>query len=59
MNLNSMRDPINIELDILRVFYDAWEYMHSVPNDEPNRKQVAAQSLIDAANDVRAFRKQQ
>lgn len=46
------------ELEMLRTFYDAWEDMHSIPNDKlhRNKKEAAAERLVGAAHTIRAFR---
>ena len=51
-------DEIRQELEMLRVFYEAWEALHRIPHDPRNRtlQENAAQALVDAANTVRRVR---
>jgi len=48
----------DIELRMLRDFYDKWEALHQIPTNETNmqQKQQAAQALVGAAWAVRHFR---
>lgn len=49
---------INIELEFLRDFFDAWENFQVVAHSDchANKKQIAAQNLVNAANCVRNLR---
>ncbi len=49
-----------LELQMLRHFYESWEYLHAIPNDKDHRKnsEAAAQVLVDAAHSLRALRQQ-
>jgi len=52
----------NKELDLLRSFFQAWEFMHSIRHEagpqnlQRMRMELAAQKLVDAANEVQAFK---
>ncbi|MDE3022977.1 MAG: hypothetical protein KGI54_14155 [Pseudomonadota bacterium] len=52
---------MNIELELLRDFYDCWVSLHSFPRDKKHRKdmETAAQRLVDAAHAVANFDKRQ
>jgi hypothetical protein len=51
-----------LELEILRAFFEAWERLHAIPNKPENRKKSEAvaealvEALVEAANAVRALR---
>ena len=47
-----------VELEMLRHFFDSWEALHAIPNERGNRSksEAAAQVLVDAAHAVRAMR---
>lgn len=50
------------ELEMLRIFYNAWEHLHSISGDKRNpdvRKAAenAAQALVHAAEPLRVLRK--
>ena len=52
----------NVELDMLRIFYNAWENLHGIKGDKRNpdvrrKAEDAAQALVDAAEPLRALRK--
>lgn len=53
------RDPFDMELEMLREFFDCWEAFHKHASNklEPRRYlEQAAQRLTDAANSYRAFK---
>ncbi len=54
----SERDPFNVEMDLLRNFFDKWAALHQIPTNETNmqQKRQAAQDLVGAAWAVRHFR---
>jgi hypothetical protein len=47
-----------LELEMLRAFFDAWERLHAIPNKPENRRksETAAEALVEAAHAVRALR---
>jgi hypothetical protein len=53
------------ELELLRSFFQAWEYMHSLRSlnspESLRRMQMefAAQKLVDAAHEVQSFNREQ
>lgn len=48
----------DIELRMLRDFYDKWEALHRIPTNDTNmqQKKQAAQTLVEVACVVRQFR---
>lgn len=52
-------DPDRTELEMLRVFYQAWVHLHSLPRNSSNEFQLteAAKSLVEAGHTVAEFRK--
>lgn len=48
----------DLELEMLRAFFDAWENLHSIPNIQGNRKksEAAATILVEAAHAIRTLR---
>lgn len=54
----SERDPFDVELDMLREFFDCWEALHAIRKHPVHRRQqeAAAQRLVDCAHTIRAFR---
>ena len=49
---------IELELQMLRHFFSAWENLHNVPHDKDHRKkaEAAAQVLVDAAQAIYTLR---
>lgn len=49
----------SVELELLRAFYDSWRAFHKIPRDKlhRNKRELAAQAMVDAANAVAAYRK--
>jgi hypothetical protein len=47
-----------LELEMLRAFFAAWESLHSIPNKPENRRksEAAAEALVEAAHAIRALR---
>jgi len=52
-------DQDHIELEMLRVFYQAWVHLHSLPRSSNTEFQLteAAKSLVEAGHTVAEFRK--
>ncbi len=54
----SAREPLDLEVYLLRDFFDKWEALHAIKRDKlhRNKQEQAAQSLVEAAYAVRHFR---
>ena len=50
-------DIKQMELEMLRQFYLAWVGMHSLPRDNRDAMEQAAQYLMECAHVVKEFRK--
>jgi hypothetical protein len=55
--MDGMNEDIQLELELLRDFFDKWSLLHSLPKDNKERLQIAAQQLVDASHQVHAYRK--
>jgi hypothetical protein len=55
--MSAERDPLDAELELLRIFYACWVGLHTIPRTLGNRRkqEEAAQRLVDAANGLRNF----
>lgn len=52
------RDPLEMELSLLREFYSRWKQLHMVNRKDPDwkyRSEQAAQLVVDAHHDIQTF----
>ena len=47
---------VQTELTVLRMFYDAWETLQSLPVEQIEQKKQAAEHLVEMAHSMRRLR---
>lgn len=56
-NDTKLIDIRQMELEMLRQFYTAWVGLHSLPRENKDAMEQAAQYLMECAHTVKEFRK--
>lgn len=52
-----MTEQEEMELEMLREFFDCWVAFHSIQRGHRQEQELAAQRMVDAANSIKAMRR--